>query len=67
MISINQHEFEFLTDNWQGPKDAGYNKVYEYCTECGFIEGFNNNGRPLLTHLGFEAVKAYTSSYEKKG
>jgi len=62
---MTEHEYEFLTDSWVGPKGAAYNQVYEFCKEFGWLKGFYNN-KPLLSRKGTEAVKAYQANENYK-
>lgn len=59
---MTQHEYEFLTNNWEGPKGAAYNQVFEFCRSFGWCAGFDYSGRPILTRKGVKALKSYSSS-----
>lgn len=61
MAHMTQNEYEFLTNNWQGPKGAAYNQVREFCKEFGWLKGFYKSGTPQLTYKGMDGIKAFQS------
>lgn len=65
-MAMTEHEYDFLTNNWQGVKGAAYNQVYEFCKEFGWLKGFYSNGTPELTHKGMDAIKAYQANENYK-
>ena len=62
LIKMNDFEYEFLTGNWEGPKGAAYNAVYEFCTEFRWMDGFNMDGNPSITEKGMKAIEEYKNS-----
>jgi hypothetical protein len=56
---INEHEYKFLSQQWDGPIGAAYNQVFEFCRQYGLTVGFDHKGRPILTPKGIAAIKAY--------
>lgn len=53
------HEYQFLTDQWDGPPGAAYNQVYEFCRAFGWMRGFDRDGVPVLTELGAKEVRKF--------
>lgn len=64
---MNQHEYDFLTSRWSGPKGAAYNSVFEFSRSFGWCAGFDAEGRPVLTNKGISAIKSFQAndSYKK--
>lgn len=56
---ITKYEYDFMTGQWEGVKMAGYNAVYEFCKEFGWVSGLDYSGNPVITSEGLEAMKAY--------
>lgn len=51
---MNKHEYDFITNNWEGPKGAAYNQVWEFCREFGWL---TSEGR--ITEKGTDAMREY--------
>lgn len=49
-----EEEYQFLTGLWDGPKEAAYNAVYDFCHENGWCY---DDGR--MTPKGAKAVDQY--------
>ncbi len=59
MNNMNEHEYEFLTGQWTGPKGAAYNQIYEFCKEFGWLLGFDTDMKPIPTRGGWKAINRY--------
>lgn len=64
---MTQHEYDFLTGKWEGPKGAAFNQVFEFARSFGWCAGLDTRGTPILTGKGIKAIKAYQveDSYKK--
>jgi len=51
---INEYEWQYLTDQWDGPPGAAYNQTYEFCYEAGWCDH-----RGTRTIKGDAAVEYY--------
>lgn len=56
---ITEHEYQFLTQTWDGPKGAAYNQVFEFCRQFGWCTGFDAQGRPIITKKGAAAIRDF--------
>lgn len=63
---MTKHEYDFCTSNWEGPKGAAYNQVFEFCRSFGWVAGFDQKGRTILTNKGIKAVRAYQAEENYK-
>lgn len=51
---MNEYEYQFLTDTWEGVKGAAYNATYDFCREFGWC---NVSGE--VTEKGRKALSQY--------
>lgn len=63
---MTEHEYEFLTGQWKGPKGAAFNQVFEFSRSFGWCAGFDTRGVPVLTKRGIKAIKAYQADESMK-
>lgn len=63
---MNQHDYDFLTGQWTGPKGAAYNETFEFCRQFGWCVGFDTEGGVVLTKHGVKAIKAFQAEENYK-
>lgn len=59
---MTPHEYAFLTANWESVKGGSYNKVYEFCKALGWLKSLDEEGKPILTPKGMDAIRAYQAN-----
>ncbi len=57
VTEMNDFDYDLLTGQWEGPKGAAYNVVYEDCKSMGFIKEKMDGW--TLTEKGKQAVAYY--------
>ena len=58
-VTMTKHEYEFMTGQWEGPKDAVYTRVVVFCQSRGWIRGFSDHYEPIPTEEGTAAIETY--------
>lgn len=62
-MKMTSFEYEFMTGKWEGVKGAAYNATAEFCQDFGWMEDWADNGMPIPTPQGYEAMEEYAREY----
>ena len=60
-LPCNKYEYDLMQNNWKGIKGAGYNAVYEFCSEMGWVYSqLSTNAKEIiLTPQGKKVCEEY--------
>lgn len=61
-MKLNDYDYQFLTDTWEGVKGAAYNVVYEDLMNAGYIDRAGNT-----TEKGKQALREYMNVPDPDG
>lgn len=58
-LIINEYEFQFLTNTWEGVRGAAYNVCREYCVNNGLVNMSKSSKHTIPSEKGFEQITEY--------